>query len=483
MTTATLDSVKLSEIFSISEASLARRREFLRLDDSQRQIIDELCPWAEKVADRLAREFYDFQFDFEPTRRFFENHARQAGIGLDQLRGALERSQARYFRQVFTGASSNWDLNYYEERLGVGRVHDRINLPLKWYIGSYAEYQRLVSRYLREEFEDAEKIARAEQAIFRVFNYDMQAVADAYVMSLFATMGLDLASIQVAPGNDVADHLDQAKAAFSDVVHEIADIAPEVAGSSRGLQQVSSHMVETAESTLERSAVAASAATEVSASVQTVASAAEEMEAAIREISKSTTEAAGMTREAVEQAGRAGETIDKLGVSSTEIGQVIKLITAIAQQTNLLALNATIEAARAGELGKGFAVVANEVKELSRETASATEEISKIVQSIQSDTQVAVEAIGAISTVIESIDAVQSTIASAVEEQTVTTSEISRSVGEAAQGSSQIAESVSAVASTAENAKQASTETEQAATTLAGLAERLERAAGKFKLE
>jgi methyl-accepting chemotaxis protein len=113
---------------------------------------------------------------------------------------------------------------------------------------------------------------------------------------------------------------------------------------------------------------------------------------------------------------------------------VIKVITSIAQQTNLLALNATIEAARAGEAGKGFAVVANEVKELAKETAKATEDISQKIEAIQSDTRSAVQAIAEISSIISKINDYQNTIASAVEEQTATTNEIARNVTEAAKG-------------------------------------------------
>src|SRR5207248_3908370 len=127
-------------------------------------------------------------------------------------------------------------------------------------------------------------------------------------------------------------------------------------------------------------------------------------------------------------------TVAKLGESSTEIGQVIKVITSIAQQTNLLALNATIEAARAGEAGKGFAVVANEVKELAKETAKATEDISRKIEAIQNDTEGAVAAIGQIGVVIGQINDIQNTVASAVEEQSVTTNEITRNLSEAAKG-------------------------------------------------
>ncbi len=132
------------------------------------------------------------------------------------------------------------------------------------------------------------------------------------------------------------------------------------------------------------------------------------------------------------------ETIAKLGQSSAEIGKVIKVITSIAQQTNLLALNATIEAARAGEAGKGFAVVANEVKELAKQTAKATEDISRKIEAIQADTKGAVDAIGQIGRIIMQINDIQNTIASAVEEQTATTNEISRNVAEAAKGSTDI---------------------------------------------
>ena len=131
------------------------------------------------------------------------------------------------------------------------------------------------------------------------------------------------------------------------------------------------------------------------------------------------------------------------------------MITGIAEQTNLLALNATIEAARAGAAGKGFAVVASEVKELAQETARATEDISRRVQSIQSDTSDAVVAIGRIAEIIASINDYQLTISSAVEEQTATTNEMSRGVLEAAAGSGEIALNMTDVAASAAGASDA----------------------------
>jgi methyl-accepting chemotaxis protein len=172
----------------------------------------------------------------------------------------------------------------------------------------------------------------------------------------------------------------------------------------------------------------------------------------------------------VQVADRADTTIAKLGESSAEIGKVIKVITAIAQQTKLLALNATIEAARAGEAGKGFAVVANEVKELAKETAKATEDIGQKIEAIQGDTQRAVEAIRQIGAIISQINDIQSTIASAVEEQTATTKEISGNLAEAARGSAEIAHNVTSVATSAQSTSQGANDTRRTATEFARLA-------------
>src|SRR5579862_2192236 len=139
------------------------------------------------------------------------------------------------------------------------------------------------------------------------------------------------------------------------------------------------------------------------------------MNASIKEIARNATEAARIASGAVKVARETNDTVNKLGESSVEIGKVIKVITSIAQQTNLLALNATIEAARAGEAGKGFAVVANEVKELAKQTAAATEEISQKIEAIQQDTGGAVRAITEIGAIIDQINGIQNTTASAVE--------------------------------------------------------------------
>jgi methyl-accepting chemotaxis protein len=175
-------------------------------------------------------------------------------------------------------------------------------------------------------------------------------------------------------------------------------------------------------------------------------------------------------------------TVSKLGDSSTEIGQVIKVITSIAQQTNLLALNATIEAARAGEAGKGFAVVANEVKELAKETAKATEDISRKIEAIQTDTKAAVDAIASISGVINQINDISSTIATAVEEQNATTNEMSRNVSEAAHGSGEITSNIAGVAEAAQSTTRGAGDTQKASQQLLETSAELRRLVEQFKI-
>jgi len=274
--------------------------------------------------------------------------------------------------------------------------------------------------------------------------------------------------------------LDEALVSLRGVVTAVADSADAVAASSEELSASSAQMSSSAEETSAQSGVVSAAAEEVSRSVATVAAGADEMTGAIREISQSVNEATRVAAQAVTEAELTTATITKLGVSSQEIGDVVKAITSIAEQTNLLALNATIEAARAGEAGKGFAVVANEVKELAQETARATEDIARRVETIQGDTTGAVGAIGRISEIIGSINDFQLTIASAVEEQTATTNEMSRSVAEAASGSTEIATNIVGVSTAAGTTHQSLGQTRQAVDELSRMASDLRTAVGRF---
>jgi methyl-accepting chemotaxis protein len=276
------------------------------------------------------------------------------------------------------------------------------------------------------------------------------------------------------------DDLNKMAADLQENLRTIGQNAQSLSSSSEELTAVSHQMAGTAEETATQANVVSAASEQVSRNVATVASGGEQMQSSIREIAKNANEAARVAKHAVQVATTTNGTVGKLGDSSTEIGNVIKVITSIAQQTNLLALNATIEAARAGESGKGFAVVANEVKELAKQTAKATEEISQKIEAIQSDTKAAVGAIGEIGTIINQINDISNSIASAVEEQTVTTNEINRSMAEASKGVGDISKNITGVAMAAKDTTQGANDTQKAAQELSQMAARLQSVVSSF---
>jgi len=271
-----------------------------------------------------------------------------------------------------------------------------------------------------------------------------------------------------------------ARAHAEAVLAKVSQNAEMLTHSAEELNASSTQMTATAEETSAQASSVSAASEEVSHSVQTVAAGTEEMSASIREIAKNAAAAARVAETAVGVAASANQTVQRLGDSSAEIGKVIRVITAIAQQTKLLALNATIEAARAGEAGKGFAVVANEVKELAKETAKATEEISEKIEAIQGDTRGAVTAIEHIGRIINEISDIQNTIASAVEEQTATTNEMARNIAEAANGTNDISRTISGVAHAATETSASASRSLVAAKGLASIAAELEALVAQF---
>jgi methyl-accepting chemotaxis protein len=172
--------------YGMDDNNLALRRQFIRLDEQDRALLEEMAPWAQEVASDIAREFCDWQFAFPATRQFFETMSAEKGMPLQGLRAHLETAQAAYITELFAGASINWDIRYFEKRMHVGEMH--VNLPFKWCVGSYPEYQKLFSRYLRRDIADEEKVVEIEAALGRVFNLDLQAMGDAFTLDTLEGM-------------------------------------------------------------------------------------------------------------------------------------------------------------------------------------------------------------------------------------------------------------------------------------------------------
>jgi methyl-accepting chemotaxis protein len=296
----------------------------------------------------------------------------------------------------------------------------------------------------------------------------------------------DLTKTIPAQGKDevaeVAQYFNEFVAKLRGMIGAIAENAQHVATASEELSANSHQITANSEETSAQAQVVAEAGQHVNTNLQTLATGSEEMSATINEISKNAMEAANVAGEAVRTADATNITVGKLGEASGEIGKVIEVITSIAQQTNLLALNATIEAARAGEAGKGFAVVANEVKELAKQTAKATEDIGQKISVMQQNTTGAVDAIGRIREVIDKINHISGVIATAVEEQSATTNEMSRNVGEAAKGASEISGNIAGVAEAAQNTSQSVAESQKATEHLAEMSSQMRALVGQFKI-
>ena len=306
-------------------------------------------------------------------------------------------------------------------------------------------------------------------AFLFVMNSKVGRVLTGYARTLSERDPYDL-TVQLQPDGVeetqvVAEAFNAQQSSLAEVLRSIEENTEDLEKAAQRLASNSDEFADSAGQTSRSATDASHAAGEVSGNVDSVAAGTEEMNASIQEIASATS-----------------ATVAELSESSIRIGEVMKSITSIAEQTNLLALNATIEAARAGEAGKGFAVVANEVKDLAQQSASATEDISEKVLSIQGDAAATSQALAEITEVIARINETQATIASAVEEQTATTNEMSRSVQDAASGARGIADTIRGVAGLAGKGSEAATVTRTEVSSLSDLANKMSASVRRFKV-
>lgn len=295
-----------------------------------------------------------------------------------------------------------------------------------------------------------------------------------------------------------------------DMIQDIVHSSTTLEGSSDQLSKIAEEMQENADATTTIANTTSSNSVEASenmisistaidesaANLEMIATASEQMGSTIQEIADNSSRAKVTTENAVESSQKSHQGILSLGEAAQSIGTVTDTITEISEQTNLLALNATIEAARAGEAGKGFAVVANEIKELAKETATATGKINDAIISIQTQTDETVNDIEGITGVISDVNEIVTSIVTAVEEQAVTTNEIARNVSQASTGLNEInhniassteltnsmTEGVSEVKERSIVVKDTSKEVIDSATQLSDLSEKLTTLVSQFKI-
>lgn len=330
----------------------------------------------------------------------------------------------------------------------------------------------------REQNAAKERERHAEQLQLRV---------DRLLDTINAIANGDLESVIGIHGDDVAGQMAHAlQRLINELRHtmlEMSSNANSLTSAADGLSSLSDTMSSVVQAAVADTSRAAKLANEADEGVARAANATEQMSQSIKAISRSTVDAEKVAREAVVLSQSTDSTMKKLAESSSGIGSVVKVITSIAEQTNLLALNATIEAARAGDAGKGFAVVANEVKELARGTAEATQKIESRIVEIQSDTETAVNAIGSISEIINSISEIQRSITIAVQEQSTSTQEITDSIAKTSSNTNAISEIIDNVATKAKSNQEAVDKINQASAELSTMAFDLEGLVARFRVE
>lgn len=294
------------------------------------------------------------------------------------------------------------------------------------------------------------------------------------------------------------------------ILHRTLDSVKHLSLSSADLAIVSRQLTASAQEMTDKSDAVAAATEEMSVNFQSVsaameqstgnvnmiASSTEQMNATVNEIAESAEKARTISENAVQQARQVSARMANLGTSANKIGRVTETINEISEQTNLLALNATIEAARAGEAGKGFAVVANEIKDLARQTATATVDIKHQIEEMQTTAGATMDDIRQISQVIVDISNVINGIATSVEEQSVATSEIAGNIANSSQGIAEVNEhvaqsttvatditrDVSGISAQAREVGQGSARVHASAQQLSGLATQLQGLVRQFQL-
>ena len=408
----------------VDAESLSRRRQFIRLGEDERKVMQELTPWIRDNADSIAKEFYDWQFGFGPTESFFQQMMEKKQLSREQLRSHLEGAQAGYLKGVFEGADENWGIDYFRSRLKVGNIHDQINLPLKWYLGSYIEFQSVLKERLKKDF-GVKKALDYTLVISKVFNYDIQAICDSFLMATLQSIGLSLDSIPCTNGTDRTENLEVVKQDTNTLLEQAQAIQegklndPSLEKCIKGPLGESFYQMQSSLRSLIGEVVRFS--TMLSDTSRDLASGMEQLTSAIREISENGSKTSNLVAGSLEESRQASDVVSSLESHAGEIDDVVLTISSIADQTKVLALNATIEAARAGEAGQGFNVVAREVKELANNTVTATREIDSQVRSIQTGARDSASAIVNIANSFQDISEMTSNLAAAVEEQHVVT--------------------------------------------------------------
>jgi len=398
------------------------RLSFLRLDENAKNHLKQIKPEIDRVLPKALDGFYRHIASYATVNDMFPDQG---------VKDHAKSAQARHWDLISSG---NFDGRYVESVRRIGLAHHQLGLEPRWYLGGYAfiltELAASLSDYLNEIHPGPEMAETRKEYL------------GAAIKSAFLDMDFAISVYLEEGEKEKSEAMETMAASFEE---GIGGFINNLTNSIGELQSASESMSQSANVTSQRSTNVAAAVEEATSNVGAIASAVEEMSQSIREISGQVNNSADVTRRVANRAKDTNESVQSLVEASEKIGNVVGLIKEVADQTNLLALNATIEAARAGEAGRGFAVVASEVKALANQTASATEDIRKLVQEMQKATGSSATSLREISTEIMEVDELSTAIAAAVEQQSAATNEIARNTQEASKGTQMVAESITQV--------------------------------------
>jgi methyl-accepting chemotaxis protein len=437
--------------------TISERLSFNKLDQATVALLRENSDKILTILPVVLDGFYLHVAQFPETNAFFRDEA--------HMRHAKEK-QLQHWQLIVEG---NFDERYVASVTRIGEIHNQLDLNPRWYIGGYnfliTGVVDAISRSMptgRFAEKKRERLRQLQNAIIRAAMLDMDFAIEVYLKA------------GIRDRHETLERLaTEFETSVGEVVGAVSIAAQELTGASRSLHAG-------AEGTSHKITTVASSSEETAVNVQTVASATEEMASSVTEIARQVSDSTNLSSKAVEGALETNEKVRSLTSAAQVIGDVVGLISDIAEKTNLLALNATIEAARAGDAGKGFAVVASEVKQLAEQTAKATAEIENQVGAIQDATTDAAASIETISGIIEEMNAISTTVASAIEEQEAATQEIARNIDEAARGTQLLSQNISGVNEAAEMTGTASAQIMSSAEALAGQSAYLKTEVDRF---
>lgn len=408
-----------ASLYQIDERGLELRRTYMGITAPELKLLSGMQAWAARNADAIGAKLAEHTFGHASAGQFLNDYAVSKSMRVADLQRGWGAAQAGHFKAIFSeaGKAGGFGVSYFEGLLGVGALHSRINLPLKWFLGTYPVFIDLVHEAMLADVPEPARVAKkhlgrrstdgvdiavladAERAISRIFNYDSQAIVESFYYDTFASMGVNLKTMgDAGPGRDISDLFAHVRNTMHETLKSFNDstfvVQEMCSGMNRSLSETGQAVNELAISA-QRVAEGAARQADVASQGRNAVDQATEAASGATELSRNgidaAVEATASLNDARTRIEEAATAITALADRSEQVGGIVEAIQEIARQTNLLALNAAIEAARAGESGKGFAVVADEVRQLAERAAQSAANAGGIIAGIQAETNDAVE--------------------------------------------------------------------------------------------